>query len=88
MSKFIEPTAQQLKDHIEAAYRNHARLTGFGPNTIVLQRAHLDILLSGRGLDNYAVFDGKDFKVRGMEIIEDRYAALPRVMFEHRPRVK
>lgn len=88
MSEFIEPTAQQLKDHIEVAYRNHARLTGFGPNTIVLQRAHLDVLLSGRGLDNYAVFDGKDFKVRGMLVIADIYTGWPRVMFEHRARVK
>lgn len=88
MSDPAEPTAQQLKDHIEAAYRNHARLTGFGPNTIVLQRAHLDVLLGGRSLDNYAVFDGQDFKIRGMLVIADIYTGLPRVMFEHRPRVK
>ena len=88
MSEFIEPTVQQLKQHIDVAYRNHARLTGFGPNTIVLQRAHLDMLLSGRGLDNYAMFDGQDFKVRGMLVIADIYTGLPRVMFERRPRVK
>ena len=88
MSDPVGLTVQQLKQHIEVAYRNHARLTGFGPNTIVLQRDHLDMLLSGRGLDNYAVFDGQDFKVRGMLVIADIYTGLPRVMFEHRPRVK
>lgn len=88
MSNPAELTVEQLKQHIETLYRNHARLTGFAPNTIVLQRRHLDTLLSRRGLDSYAVFDGQDFKVRDMLVIADIYAGLPRVMFEHRPHVK
>jgi len=78
-------TVPQLKLHIEGACRSHARLTGFTPNTIILQRTHLDMLLADRGLNSYAVFDGQDFKVRGMLVIADIYTGLPRVMFEHRP---
>jgi len=86
VSEPAELTAQQLLAHIRKLRETHFRLTGFSPNTAVMTQAHMLALLTK--CERVAKFDGKNHTVDGMEIIEDRYAALPRVMFEHRPRVK
>lgn len=86
MSEPAELTAQQLVAHIRKVRETHFKLTGFKPNTVLMTHAHRAELMARSSAA--AEFDGQNFTVDGMEIIEDRYAALPRVMFEHRPRVK
>ena len=78
-------TVDQLKAHIETARRNHARLTGFAPNTVVICHDHLVTLLQTDRLSPYAWFENGDYFVRGMLVVQDRYSAMPRLMFEHRP---
>ena len=85
MSDERNETADQLKAHIEIARRNHYRLTGFSPNTIVICHDHLATLLQDSSLSRYAWFDGGEHFIRGMMVVEDRYSKMPRVMFEHRP---
>lgn len=86
MSEPTEPTALQLLAHIRKLREAHFRLTGFKPNTVLMTHDHRAELMARSSAA--AEFDGQNFTVDGMEIIEDRYASVPRVMFEHRPRVK
>lgn len=78
-------TAEQLKLHIAAAYRTHARLTGFAPNTIVIHPEQLNTLLIVSDLNRYARFDDPDYWVRDMLVVLDIYSDHPRLMFEYRP---
>ncbi len=78
----MNETTTQLMAHIEALCCRHRLLTGFSPNTVVICHEHLATLLAAP-VD--AVFDGNDHRICGMLVIENRYAVMPRLMFEYRP---